>query len=117
MALAVADDAKRIAQDGNGDGDSVDGDGDGNGSKSGAQRPDAMATKRVICVLGDGALQMTASELSSFVRYSVPVLFIVSNNKSYAIEEKIHDGEYNNLQVWNYAKVLPFSPFAPRSSA
>ena len=109
VALAIADGTKsksektaveRMINSGNDSG------GDGDGEVEAVPIDESQKTKkRVICVLGDGALQMTAPELSSFVRYGVPVLFIVSNNKSYAIEEKIHDGEYNNLQVWDYAKL------------
>jgi TPP-dependent 2-oxoacid decarboxylase len=105
-AAAAAAAATTTASDG--------GDSGGGGGGGGDNRTDdtvlitttaegGRAQKEVICVVGDGALQMTASELSSFVRYGLKVIVLVVNNQGYAVEDKIHDGDYNRLQNWNYA--------------
>jgi len=62
--------------------------------------------KRVIGVIGDGALQMTVSEISDLIRYKVHATIICINNDGYAVEAKIHDGVYNRLQNWNYADLV-----------
>jgi TPP-dependent 2-oxoacid decarboxylase len=106
-AAAAAVGATATASDGGGGG--CDGGGSGGDNRTDDTVPitttadEGRAQKEVICVVGDGALQMTASELSSFVRYGLKVIVLVVNNQGYAVEDKIHDGDYNRLQNWNYA--------------
>ncbi len=64
-------------------------------------RPD----KRIIDVIGDGAFQMTAQELSTIIRKQCNPIIFVLNNKGYVIERMIHDGPYNDIQNWNYHKL------------
>jgi len=65
----------------------------------------AKPDKRVIDVIGDGAFQMTAQELSTIIRQQCnPIIFIL-NNKGYVIERMIHDGPYNDIQNWSYHKL------------
>jgi indolepyruvate decarboxylase len=66
-------------------------------------RPD----KRPVLLVGDGAFQMTAQELSTLVRNRCrPVIFLI-NNGGYLIERLLHkDGPYNDIQNWDY-HVLP----------
>ena len=62
-------------------------------------RPDM----RSIVMIGDGAFQMTAQELSTIIRNKCnPIIFIL-NNKGYVIERMIHDGAYNDIQNWQYS--------------
>jgi pyruvate decarboxylase len=62
--------------------------------------------KRVIALIGDGSFQMTAQELSTIIRYRLtPIIFLV-NNASYGIEVQIHDGPYNVINNWSYAKLV-----------
>lgn len=61
--------------------------------------------RRVILFEGDGSAQMTAQELSTYIRYNVtrPQIFIM-NNEGYTIERAIK-GEtrsYNDIQIWNW---------------
>lgn len=63
----------------------------------------ASPTRRVLGLIGDGAFQMTAQELSTLLRYRYPGTLILLNNGAYTIEVMIHDGPYNTLQNWNYA--------------
>eukprot|EP00891_Asterochloris_glomerata_P007803 jgi/Astpho2/7803/Aster-06094 len=62
--------------------------------------------KRVIACIGDGSFQVTAQDISTVMRYKLnPVVFLL-NNASYTIEVQIHDGPYNYIPVWSYAKVV-----------
>ncbi len=57
---------------------------------------------RPIVIVGDGAFQMTAQELSSIIRHQLhPIIFLI-NNDGYTIERVITDGPYNDLQPWKY---------------
>lgn len=76
------------------------GDKDTNGS---TLEPPVLPDKDVLCIVGDGALQEVASTLSDFVKYDVKATVLLVNNDGYAVETKIHDGEYNRLQMWDYA--------------
>ena len=65
-------------------------------------RPD----KRPVVLTGDGALQMTAQEISTLIRNRCPAIVVVVNNDGYLIERELHvDGAYNDLQMWRYAEL------------
>lgn len=68
----------------------------------------AIATpkRKTIGLIGDGSFQMTAQEISTFIRYKIPAIIFLINNASYAIEVQIHDGPYNVIQNWHYAKLM-----------
>ena len=63
----------------------------------------ARPRKRPVVLVGDGAFQMTAQELSSLIRFHCnPVIFLL-NNRGYMIERKLHeDGLYNDIQGWRF---------------
>ena len=61
---------------------------------------------QVIGLIGDGSFQMTAQEVSSMIRYQVPLTIFLINNDGYVIEVEIHDGPYNVLNRWDYAKLV-----------
>lgn len=65
-------------------------------------RPD----KRPVVLVGDGAFQMTAQEVSTLLRQGCrPIIFLV-NNDGYLIERYLHvDQVYNDLQPWKYAEL------------
>jgi pyruvate oxidase len=44
-------------------------------------------TKQVIAIVGDGGFAMTMMELSTVVKYKLPIIVIVSNNHSLAMEK------------------------------
>ncbi|MFM7192486.1 MAG: alpha-keto acid decarboxylase family protein [Microcystaceae cyanobacterium] len=57
---------------------------------------------RPLVIVGDGAFQMTAQELSTIIRHQLnPIIFLI-NNDGYTIERVIHDNTYNDLQPWKY---------------
>jgi indolepyruvate decarboxylase len=58
--------------------------------------------RRILAFEGDGSFQMTAQELSTMVRFGkTPIIFLM-NNKGYTAERLIHDGEFNDIQDWQY---------------
>lgn len=66
----------------------------------------ATPKRRSIALIGDGSFQMTAQEISTLIRYNIPAIVFLINNASYAIEVQIHDGPYNVIQNWHYAKLM-----------
>ncbi|MEH1902629.1 MAG: thiamine pyrophosphate-binding protein [Nostoc sp.] len=71
----------------------------------GAQLADQ--SRRHLLVVGDGAFQMTAQELSTILRQGIaPIIFLLHNNH-YEVENALQEGgfremHYNELQSWNY---------------
>lgn len=57
---------------------------------------------RPIVLVGDGAFQMSCSELSTLIRYKLNPIVIVVNNRGYSTERIIVDGKFNNILDWNY---------------
>ncbi|WP_444889216.1 thiamine pyrophosphate-binding protein [Microbulbifer sp. DLAB2-AA] len=65
-----------------------------------------MSKGRLISCIGDGSFQLTAQEISTMIRYGVnPIIFLI-NNGGYTIEVEIHDGPYNTIKNWDYAKLI-----------
>jgi indolepyruvate decarboxylase len=60
---------------------------------------------RPIVLVGDGAFQMSGTELSTCVRFGQTPIVIVLNNAGYATEREILDGPFNDIQNWQYEKV------------
>jgi indolepyruvate decarboxylase len=48
-----------------------------------------MPSRRLFCLVGDGAFQMTATELSTAIRDNLPITYIVLNNGGYGIERAV----------------------------
>ncbi|MFZ5449955.1 MAG: alpha-keto acid decarboxylase family protein [Thermodesulfobacteriota bacterium] len=65
----------------------------------------AAPERRPITIVGDGAFQMTAQELSTIIRHRQnPVIFLI-NNDGYTIERALHEGPYNDLHMWDYYRL------------
>jgi len=65
----------------------------------------AAPERRPITIVGDGAFQMTAQELSTMIRHRQnPVIFLI-NNDGYTIERALHEGAYNDLHMWQYHRL------------
>jgi len=62
----------------------------------------AEKDKRIVVLIGDGAFQMTCNELSTAVRYGLPIIVIVLNNRGYGTERVMIDGKFNDVHNWNY---------------
>lgn len=65
----------------------------------------AVPSRRVVAIVGDGAFQMTATELSAAVRYHLDPIVIVMNNHGYGTERPLLEGTYNDIQDWHYAEL------------
>jgi pyruvate decarboxylase len=66
----------------------------------------AKPERKPIVMIGDGAFQVTAQEISQMVRHCTPILLVLMNNKGYTIEAEIHDGFYNRIHNWNYVLLV-----------
>jgi indolepyruvate decarboxylase len=64
-------------------------------------RPDL----RQLVVVGDGAFQMTGTELSTIARHGFNPIVVVLNNRSYGTEEAILKGPFNELHEWQYDRM------------
>ncbi|MBX3327136.1 MAG: thiamine pyrophosphate-binding protein [Nitrospira sp.] len=60
---------------------------------------------RPIVLVGDGAFQMTGSELASCVRYGQSPIVILLNNRGYSTEREILEGPFNDVHEWQYEKI------------
>ena len=67
----------------------------------------ALATKKLrpFVVVGDGAFQMTGTEVSTAVRLGLNPIVFVLNNDGYGTMRRIHEGKFNIITQWNYRKI------------
>lgn len=65
----------------------------------------AMPEIRPIVIVGDGAFQMSATELSTIVDRKLNPIVIVLNNDGFTTERFLLDGEFNNIRRWNYHQI------------
>ncbi|HZR77738.1 MAG TPA: thiamine pyrophosphate-binding protein [Chthoniobacterales bacterium] len=67
----------------------------------------ALATKRLrpYVLVGDGAFQMTGTEISTAVRLGLNPIVIVLNNDGYGTMRQIREGTFNTITQWNYSKI------------
>lgn len=60
---------------------------------------------RPIVLVGDGAFQMTGTELATCVRHGQAPIVIVLNNHGYSTEREILEGPFNDIHEWRYERV------------
>lgn len=60
---------------------------------------------RPFILVGDGAFQMTGTELSTAVRLGLRPIVLILNNDGYGTMRKIRDGDFNVITRWNYGKI------------
>jgi indolepyruvate decarboxylase len=65
----------------------------------------ANASLRPVVLVGDGAFQMTGTELSTAVRLGLRPIVLILNNEGYGTMRKIRDGNFNIISRWNYGKI------------
>jgi len=65
----------------------------------------ADPSRRPLALIGDGAFQMTAQELSSLCRRRANAIILLMNNDGYTTERAIHEGPYNDIQPWAYHRL------------
>ncbi|PWY88857.1 pyruvate decarboxylase [Aspergillus sclerotioniger CBS 115572] len=62
--------------------------------------------RKVVVLVGDGAFQMTAQEVSQMTRYQTPISLFLINNRGYTVDVEIGDGFVNNIKNWDYTTFL-----------
>jgi TPP-dependent 2-oxoacid decarboxylase len=60
---------------------------------------------RPIVLVGDGAFQMTGTELSTCLMNGQSPIVVILNNRGYSTEREIMDGPFNDLHEWQYEKI------------
>ena len=66
----------------------------------------AEPDRRIVLMTGEGAHQMTATEIGTFQRYNLKPIIITLNNNGYTIERllcRYPEYEYNDIPQWHYA--------------
>ena len=63
------------------------------------QRPplQKLSSFRVICVTGDGSLQMNIQELATVIRHNLPIKIFLINNHGYSMIQQTQDQWLNSL--------------------
>jgi indolepyruvate decarboxylase len=64
-------------------------------------RPD----RRALILVGDGAFQMTGTELSTIARMGLNAIVIVFNNGGYSTERFILEGPFNDIAPWRFDRL------------
>jgi indolepyruvate decarboxylase len=66
----------------------------------------AAQDRHAVLFVGDGSFQVTCQDLSTMIRNRLkPVIFLI-NNDGYTIERVICDRPYNDIQPWQYHKLV-----------
>ena len=60
---------------------------------------------RPLVLVGDGAFQMTGTELATCLRHRQTPIIIILNNRGYATEREILEGPFNDIHEWQYDKI------------
>jgi indolepyruvate decarboxylase len=60
---------------------------------------------RPLVLVGDGAFQMTGTELSTCIRHGQAPIVVVLNNRGYSTEREILEGPFNDIHEWQYEKI------------
>ena len=64
----------------------------------------AAPDRRVVLIIGDGAMQQTAAELGTLLGQGLAPVIIVLNNGGYTVERAIHqpDAGYHQIPAWDW---------------
>lgn len=65
----------------------------------------AARSLRPYVLVGDGAFQMTGTEISTIVRLGLNPVILVLNNDGYGTMRRIRDGSFNVITQWNYTRI------------
>lgn len=60
---------------------------------------------RPIAIVGDGAFQMSCTELSTIVDRELNPIIIILNNGGYTTERFLLDGSFNDIRDWQYHRI------------
>lgn len=67
---------------------------------------DSQGQYRLLLLIGDGSFRVSAQALSTMIEHNLNITIFLMNNQSYAIEDQIHQGVYNQLSNWQYADIV-----------
>ena len=62
-------------------------------------------TSRPLVIVGDGAFQMTGTELSTTIRYGLNPIVLILNNQGYGTVRPFIEGSFNDIENWDYTRV------------
>lgn len=65
----------------------------------------ARPERRAVVLVGDGAFQMTGTELATAARLGLNPIVIVFNNCGYATERFILEGSFNDISDWHFERL------------
>ena len=67
----------------------------------------AFPDKHVVCITGDGSIQMNIQELSTCSQYNLPVVIVTLNNRSLGMVRQWQDMVYGGRHSSSYMESLP----------
>lgn len=67
----------------------------------------ALPEETVVCVTGDGSIQMNIQELSTALQYGIPVLVLNLNNRVLGMVKQWQDMIYSGRHSQSYMESLP----------
>lgn len=67
----------------------------------------AFPDSHVICITGDGSIQMNIQELSTCLQYNLPVVIVSMNNRSLGMVRQWQDMIYGGRHASSYMESLP----------
>ena len=67
----------------------------------------AFPDSHVICITGDGSIQMNIQELSTCLQYNLPVVIVSLNNRSLGMVRQWQDMIYDGRHASSYMESLP----------
>jgi acetolactate synthase-1/2/3 large subunit len=67
----------------------------------------AFPDQHVICITGDGSIQMNIQELSTCLQYNLPVVIITLNNRSLGMVRQWQDMVYDGRHSSSYMESIP----------
>lgn len=65
----------------------------------------AFSERRALVLVGDGAFQMTGTEVSTMARLGLNPIVIVFNNAGYGTERYILEGPFNDIATWRFDRL------------
>ena len=65
----------------------------------------ACPQQRTLILVGDGAFQMTGTELSTIARLGLNSIVIIFNNAGYSTERYILEGPFNDIATWRFDRL------------
>jgi len=66
----------------------------------------AAPDRQVVLFVGDGSFQVTCQDLSTLIRHGQKPIIFLLNNDGYTIERVIVDRPYNDIQPWQYHRLV-----------